>query len=109
MLTPEDFQVPRLGKCEYPSPLGLSTVQGDDLGDYTPDHVRIPLHIEVDSGERSTDEPFHFEVEDIHKLGGTVLGSSRGPQDPAVIVDFLLQEGINLLFCMGGDGTNAGP
>jgi 6-phosphofructokinase 1 len=48
------------------------------------------------------------DVEDIHKLGGTVLGTSRGPQDPAVIVDFLLEQSVNILFCIGGDGTQRG-
>ncbi len=47
-------------------------------------------------------------VEHIHKLGGTLLGSSRGPQAPKVIVDFLEKEGINVLFCVGGDGTLRG-
>lgn len=47
-------------------------------------------------------------VEHIHKLGGTLLGSSRGPQDPRVMIDFLLKEGINILFCVGGDGTLRG-
>jgi 6-phosphofructokinase 1 len=47
-------------------------------------------------------------VEDIHKLGGTVLGSSRGPQDPAVVVDFMDQASIDILFCIGGDGTQRG-
>ena len=47
-------------------------------------------------------------VEDIHKLGGTVLGSSRGSQDPAVMADFLVSRKINILFCLGGDGTQRG-
>lgn len=47
-------------------------------------------------------------VEEIHKLGGTILGTSRGPQDPAVMADFLLQEKIDILFCVGGDGTQRG-
>jgi len=47
-------------------------------------------------------------VEDIHREGGTILGTSRGPQDPAVMVDFLEKLGINLLFCVGGDGTQRG-
>jgi 6-phosphofructokinase 1 len=47
-------------------------------------------------------------VSEIHKLGGTVLGSSRGPQDPAVVVDTLHRLGINMLFCVGGDGTQRG-
>jgi len=47
-------------------------------------------------------------VESIHKLGGTVLGSSRGPEEPRVIVDFLARERIDMLFCVGGDGTQRG-
>ncbi len=47
-------------------------------------------------------------VGDIDKLGGTVLGSSRGSQDPAAMVDFLAAHGIDILFCMGGDGTQRG-
>jgi 6-phosphofructokinase 1 len=49
-----------------------------------------------------------YDVEEIHKLGGTALGTSRGPQDPAVIVDFLVDQSINILFCIGGDGTQRG-
>jgi 6-phosphofructokinase 1 len=45
---------------------------------------------------------------EAHKLGGTALGSSRGPQDPKVVVDFLHRQGINMLFCVGGDGTQRG-
>ena len=48
------------------------------------------------------------DVEEIHNLGGTVLGTSRGPEDPAVIVDFLIKQSINVLFCIGGDGTQRG-
>ena len=47
-------------------------------------------------------------VEPIDKLGGTVLGSSRGPQQPAVMADFLQSENIDMLFCVGGDGTQRG-
>jgi 6-phosphofructokinase 1 len=47
-------------------------------------------------------------VEPIDKLGGTVLGSSRGPQQPAVIADFLQSANIDILFCVGGDGTQRG-
>ncbi len=47
-------------------------------------------------------------VESIHKLGGTVLGSSRGPQDPRVMVDWLEARGVNLFFPVGGDGTQRG-
>jgi 6-phosphofructokinase 1 len=47
-------------------------------------------------------------VEDIHKDGGTILGTSRGPQDPAIMVDFLAERKIDILFTIGGDGTQRG-
>jgi 6-phosphofructokinase 1 len=47
-------------------------------------------------------------VEDIHKDGGTILGTSRGPQDTALMVDFLSKRKINMLFTIGGDGTQRG-
>jgi 6-phosphofructokinase 1 len=48
------------------------------------------------------------EVSDINEHGGTILGSSRGEQDPAAVVDCLERMGINLLFVIGGDGTIRG-
>lgn len=47
-------------------------------------------------------------VDHIHDLGGTALGSSRGPQEPSVIVDTMVRESIDILFCVGGDGTQRG-
>lgn len=47
-------------------------------------------------------------VEGIHLKGGSVLGSSRGPQDVGVIVDTLVQLNIGILFTIGGDGTLRG-
>jgi 6-phosphofructokinase 1 len=47
-------------------------------------------------------------VEDIHREGGTLLGTSRGPVDTDIAVDFLLARGINVLFTVGGDGTQRG-
>ncbi|MEN8191999.1 MAG: ATP-dependent 6-phosphofructokinase [Bacteroidota bacterium] len=47
-------------------------------------------------------------VSDIHKWGGTVLGTSRGKQDPVKIVDCLERMSINMLFIIGGDGTIRG-
>ncbi|MDD5704525.1 MAG: ATP-dependent 6-phosphofructokinase [Kiritimatiellae bacterium] len=44
-------------------------------------------------------------VDTIHTLGGTILGSSRGQQDTGEIVDTLTRMNINLLFCVGGDGS----
>jgi len=47
-------------------------------------------------------------VEDIHQDGGTILGSSRGPQDPVRMVDFLAAKNIDILFTVGGDGSQRG-
>jgi len=47
-------------------------------------------------------------VENIHRDGGSFLGSSRGPQKPSEMVDFLERELINILFTIGGDGTQKG-
>jgi 6-phosphofructokinase 1 len=47
-------------------------------------------------------------VSEIHELGGTILGSSRGPQDPADMVDTLAGMDVGLLFTIGGDGTLRG-
>ena len=44
-------------------------------------------------------------VDMIHTLGGTILGSSRGQQDTDEIIDTLVRMNINLLFCIGGDGS----
>jgi len=48
------------------------------------------------------------EVHDIHTKGGTILGSSRGPQDVVEMVDTLEQMNIGILFTIGGDGTLRG-
>jgi 6-phosphofructokinase 1 len=180
-LTAQDLIVPNLGPRTILSPLGLSKVPGDGLGDFVPDETRVLDQIERRPAEAS-DQSLSFEkagprehlyfdprrtkaalvtcgglspglnnvirsaflelhhnygvpevlgirfgyqglnpargqkplrltsdmVEDIHRTGGTILGSSRGPEDPGVIVDFLKQEGINILFCVGGDGTQRG-
>ncbi|MFC1504630.1 ATP-dependent 6-phosphofructokinase [Spirochaetota bacterium] len=48
-------------------------------------------------------------VVDIHKTGGTILGSSRGGGERVdEIVDTLESSKINILFCIGGDGTLRG-
>jgi 6-phosphofructokinase 1 len=47
-------------------------------------------------------------VDGIHKDGGTLLGTSRGPVDVALAVDNLIRLGINILFTVGGDGTQRG-
>ena len=47
-------------------------------------------------------------VDRIHAEGGTVLGTSRGPVDLSAALDFLWNAGVNILFCVGGDGTQRG-
>jgi 6-phosphofructokinase 1 len=44
-------------------------------------------------------------VNDITSIGGSILSTSRGPQDVDVMVDYLVRLNINILFCIGGDGT----
>ena len=44
-------------------------------------------------------------VDNIHETGGTILGSSRGAQDPEKMLETLVRMDINMLFCIGGDGT----
>ncbi len=59
-------------------------------------HGNIPLILTPES------------VDQIGELGGTILASSRGPQDPAEMVDYLEELGIGILFAIGGDGTLKG-
>jgi 6-phosphofructokinase 1 len=47
-------------------------------------------------------------VAHIHHEGGTVLGTSRGGQDVAEVVDSLQANSISALFAIGGDGTLRG-
>jgi len=47
-------------------------------------------------------------VSNIHLIGGTILGSSRGNQEVEQMVDTLEIMNINILFCIGGDGTLRG-
>ena len=61
--------------------------------------------------ERSALTPIELttrRVGQIHEVGGTVLGSSRGPQPADEMVDTLERLGIQLLFTIGGDGTLRG-
>jgi len=44
----------------------------------------------------------------IHGMGGSLLGSSRGPQDVGEMVDTLERMNIRILFAIGGDGTLKG-
>jgi 6-phosphofructokinase 1 len=64
---------------------GFCASYGHDVVDLTPESVR-----------------------DIATDGGTVLGTSRGPQDPEEIVDCLERLHVNVLFVVGGDGSMRG-
>ncbi|KAF9681072.1 hypothetical protein SADUNF_Sadunf06G0187500 [Salix dunnii] len=47
-------------------------------------------------------------VDDIHKRGGTILGTSKGGHDKSKIVDSIQDRGINQVYIIGGDGTQKG-
>jgi len=77
---------------------GVSSILGIRYGyqGLNPAEGRPPVVLTTDS------------VEGIHHQGGTILGSSRGHQDPQTTVDFLVDQKIDVLFCIGGDGTQRG-
>ncbi|KQC11427.1 MAG: diphosphate--fructose-6-phosphate 1-phosphotransferase [Smithella sp. SDB] len=45
------------------------------------------------------------KVKDITSIGGSILSTSRGPQSPEIMRDFLSRSKINILFFIGGSGT----
>lgn len=58
---------------------------------------------------------YHYPIElttdntdEIHEKGGTILKSSRGAQDTEEIINTMLHYGVNILFTIGGDGTQRG-
>ncbi|MEE9369406.1 MAG: ATP-dependent 6-phosphofructokinase [Pontiella sp.] len=58
---------------------------------------------------------YHYPIElttdntdEIHEKGGTILKSSRGSQDTEEIINTMIHYGINVLFTIGGDGTQRG-
>jgi 6-phosphofructokinase 1 len=56
-------------------------------------------------------QPLELTPESVHRIhesGGSILGSSRGHQDPAEMVDYLKELGVGILFAIGGDGTLRG-
>jgi hypothetical protein len=56
-------------------------------------------------------EPLELSPEFVHRIhesGGSILGSSRGHQDAAEMVDYLEDMGVGILFAIGGDGTLRG-
>ncbi len=77
---------------------GVKTVFGYRYGfeGLSPKYGHTPLELDPDV------------VDDIHKWGGTILGSSRGPQDVSGMVDTLEHMNVGLLFTIGGDGTLKG-
>jgi 6-phosphofructokinase 1 len=50
----------------------------------------------------------HDRVVSIQHHGGTMLGTSRCPHHEEQSVDFLVAAGVDMLFCVGGDGTQRG-
>jgi 6-phosphofructokinase 1 len=76
-----EYRIPSVLGIQY-GLAGFVPEHGYDVVDLTPDYVSR-----------------------IHEFGGTVLGSSRGPQDPEDIVDALERMNISILFMIGGDGT----
>jgi len=49
-----------------------------------------------------------YLVKDIHTSGGSFLSSSRGMQEPSEMVNTLKRMNVDILFCIGGDGTMRG-
>jgi 6-phosphofructokinase 1 len=47
-------------------------------------------------------------VAQIHNFGGSILGTSRGPQDVGEMVDLLEEMKIDVFYVVGGDGTLRG-
>jgi 6-phosphofructokinase 1 len=53
--------------------------------------------------------PVTYElIRTIHNEGGSILGTSRGAEEVDVLVDRLAAMDIDILFCIGGDGTLRG-
>jgi 6-phosphofructokinase 1 len=77
---------------------GVPAVMGIRYGysGFAPDASAPPMWLNADL------------VNNIHQLGGTLLGTSRGPVSADIIVDFLEARGVNVLFTVGGDGTQRG-
>jgi 6-phosphofructokinase 1 len=77
---------------------GVRTIYGIPYGyeGFVPKYGHAPLHLTPEL------------VTKLHCEGGTILGSSRGPQSRKDIVDFLVEYRVNVLFVIGGDGTLRG-
>ncbi|MBP7479174.1 MAG: ATP-dependent 6-phosphofructokinase [Spirochaetaceae bacterium] len=182
-----DFTVDELGPCKVPSPIKLSTVQGDYIANYVKDNEYVRYNIDIYGDVLETDadaydnnliqkagprellyfNPAHVNagictcgglcpgindviraivrclynrygvrrirgirfgfkgllpdqgyapidltpdmVDDIHKVGGSYLGTSRGGGDRVIeIVDAIESLNMNMFFIVGGDGTQRG-
>ena len=77
---------------------GVQTMFGFRYGyeGLAPKYRHVPMELNID------------EVADIHQSGGTILGSSRGPQEISEMVDTLERMNVGILFAIGGDGTLRG-
>ena len=75
---------------------GVNDIYGIRYGyrGLNPEHNLTPIRLTLDV------------VDEIHDKGGSILGSSRGSESVPLLVDSLKRQGINLLFCIGGDGTS---
>ncbi len=63
----------------------------------------------LDPGRAEAPLPLNRDVvAQIHRHGGSLLGTSRGPVPPEVAVNHLRKLGVNMLFTIGGDGTQRG-
>jgi len=84
--------------CELWNSYGVRRILGFRYGyeGLSPKHGLPPLVLNPDV------------VSGIQSQGGTLLGSSRGKQDPGVVVDRMVELGIQVLFVIGGDGTMRG-
>ena len=172
--------ITRLGDCGIASPLTLSNVFGDGIGNFVPEGAETRLKIDSGTLDNIPDisfekagprENIHFNpaevhaaiitcgglcpglnsvirsavlelshnygvnkitgyrygyrglgddsdvapmklnreaVDRIHYAGGSVLGSSRGARSASDMVSFLEKEKVNILLCIGGDGTQKG-
>ena len=77
---------------------GVRTIWGFRYGfeGLSPQHGHTPIALTPD------------RVREIHNQGGTILGSSRGPQDVGLMVDTLEHMHLSTLYAIGGDGTMRG-
>ena len=78
---------------------GVTTIKGYRYGyhGFFPEEGYAPIDLDP------------YNVDEIHKIGGTYLGTSRGGgQRVSDIVDCLERDNINMLFVIGGDGTQRG-